>query len=184
MKEEWKPIVGYEGLYEISNKNRVKSLRRFVVGGRYNCKRELKEKILKDRRGDVSLSKNKCVKTLDVYTLKQMHFNGFKPDGSRKKVIKNNKVITRRELNQSIKANKKGKTSQYTGVSYSNLCKKWRAAININNKDIHLGVFEKELDAKIIYEKALINMHLYKGIPKLFRKMLNDVFLNKQDLKI
>lgn len=26
MREEWKPIVGYEGLYEVSNMGRVRSL--------------------------------------------------------------------------------------------------------------------------------------------------------------
>lgn len=33
MKEVWKPIIGYEGLYEVSNKGRVKSLSRKVTGG-------------------------------------------------------------------------------------------------------------------------------------------------------
>ena len=30
MKEEWRPLVGYEGLYEVSNMGRVKSLERTV----------------------------------------------------------------------------------------------------------------------------------------------------------
>ena len=30
MKEIWKPIAGYEGLYEVSNLGRVKSLERYV----------------------------------------------------------------------------------------------------------------------------------------------------------
>lgn len=38
MREEWRPVVGYEGLYEISSKGRVKSL---------NYRRTGKEKILK-----------------------------------------------------------------------------------------------------------------------------------------
>lgn len=47
MQEEiWKPIPGYEGLYEASNKGRVKSIERVVVrnDGR---KRTVKERILK-----------------------------------------------------------------------------------------------------------------------------------------
>ena len=30
MKEEWRPIPGYEGHYEVSNKGRVRSLTRLV----------------------------------------------------------------------------------------------------------------------------------------------------------
>lgn len=32
MIEEWKPIVGYEGLYEVSNLGRVKSLETWILG--------------------------------------------------------------------------------------------------------------------------------------------------------
>ena len=36
MKEEkWKPIIGYEGLYEISNNGRIKSLNRINEKGRF-----------------------------------------------------------------------------------------------------------------------------------------------------
>lgn len=45
MKEEWRDVVGYEGLYKISNKGRVKSPDR-KVNSRYGCKRLIKGKIL------------------------------------------------------------------------------------------------------------------------------------------
>lgn len=31
MIEEWRPIEGYEGLYEVSNLGRVKSIDRYVI---------------------------------------------------------------------------------------------------------------------------------------------------------
>jgi len=40
MKEEWRDIVGYEGLYQVSNLGRVKSFRRvkpFILGIRLRC---------------------------------------------------------------------------------------------------------------------------------------------------
>lgn len=47
-KEEiWKPITGYEGLYEVSNKGRVKRLERAIVDS-IGRKRHLRERILKN----------------------------------------------------------------------------------------------------------------------------------------
>ena len=45
--EEWKPIEGYEGLYEISNFGRVKSIDRIGHGGR-----KLKGRILKQAKNN------------------------------------------------------------------------------------------------------------------------------------
>lgn len=48
IKEEWRPVVGYEGLYEVSNLGRVKSLDR-VVTGKNGGQYPFKGKILKQR---------------------------------------------------------------------------------------------------------------------------------------
>lgn len=58
MKEEiWKPIKEYEGMYEISNNGRIKSLNRINEKGRF-----IREKIMKTPKNGkysvVSLSKN------------------------------------------------------------------------------------------------------------------------------
>jgi hypothetical protein len=47
MEEIWKPIDGWEGLYEISNYGRVKSLARVVYRGDPVIKQHRKERILK-----------------------------------------------------------------------------------------------------------------------------------------
>lgn len=47
MDEIWKSLPGYEGLYEISNKGRVKSLGRETIHGKGNSRRVIAEKILK-----------------------------------------------------------------------------------------------------------------------------------------
>lgn len=64
-KEYWRPIVGYEGLYEVSSLGRVKSL---------NYERTGKEKIMKLQKQNcgyicVYLSKNKEHKNLLVHRL-------------------------------------------------------------------------------------------------------------------
>lgn len=43
MKEEWRSIVGYEGLYEVSNQGRVKSLTRMWRNGKRREEKMLKE---------------------------------------------------------------------------------------------------------------------------------------------
>lgn len=46
--EIWKPVTGYEGLYEVSNRGRIKSLARWSSMGRNDKRRKFKkEKILK-----------------------------------------------------------------------------------------------------------------------------------------
>lgn len=68
MIEQWKPIEGYEGLYEISNMGNVKSLPK--CRGRY----EGGEKILKQHRSEqgymkVTLCKDSKVKSFRVHRL-------------------------------------------------------------------------------------------------------------------
>ena len=63
--EEWKPVVGYEGLYEVSNLGRVKSL-----GNEYSRK----EKILKQRKDKygyliINIYKEGKIKTCKVHRL-------------------------------------------------------------------------------------------------------------------
>lgn len=71
MKEEWKDIPGYEGLYQISNLGRVKSLARKVKtkNGNYQG---YNEKILKTRKKGyciVSLCKDRKIKGMQVHRL-------------------------------------------------------------------------------------------------------------------
>ena len=77
MKEEWKNIIDYEGLYQVSNLGRVKSL---------NYKHTGREKILKssvDKIGYmyVGLCKNGKVKFFKVHRLIYEAFYGEIPNG-------------------------------------------------------------------------------------------------------
>lgn len=71
--EIWKPIPGYEGLYEISNKGRVKSLPR---KGTCSHEKILKQSISKDGYNLVGLTKNSICKTKTVHRLVYSVFNG------------------------------------------------------------------------------------------------------------
>lgn len=62
MQEEWRPIKDYEGIYEVSNLGRIKSLDRYRKGKFKNSKSFLKGKLLK-------LSPNKSGYLQSVITL-------------------------------------------------------------------------------------------------------------------
>lgn len=98
IKEIWKPIKGYEGLYEISSLGRVKSLERYVAnnGGKYL----IKERILKPTKNQygylyVVISKNNINKHKLIHRLVAEtfisnkhskrtinHINGIKTDNT------------------------------------------------------------------------------------------------------
>jgi NUMOD4 motif/HNH endonuclease len=46
MSEEWRPVPGFEGLYEVSDQGRVKSLPK-IANGAHGCVRHLPERIIK-----------------------------------------------------------------------------------------------------------------------------------------
>lgn len=83
--EEWKDILGFEGIYQASNLGRIKSLERFKKG-KNGCLVTVKEKILKpqiNRTGYyiVALCKNSIVKKYQVHRLVWEAFNGQIPEG-------------------------------------------------------------------------------------------------------
>ena len=78
--EEWKDILGYEGLYRASNLGRIKSLERINARGH-----RLKEKILKPRLVSgyymIGLRKQSIQKKYLVHRLVWEAFNGTIPEG-------------------------------------------------------------------------------------------------------
>jgi hypothetical protein len=154
--EIYKDVIGYEGIYKVSNLGNVKSL----IGNN--------EKILKlCRNGSgystVNLHINSIMKTRTVHQLVAGAFLNHKP--SRYELVINHKdfnrsnnnvdnleiVTTRENANQKhLKS-----SSQYTGVSWDKNRNKWSSQIVINKKLKFLGRFINELDASKAYQKAL-----------------------------
>jgi hypothetical protein len=87
--EEWRPVVGYEGLYEVSSLGRVRSLERqqFVgaCGWRGSYVRTWPSRIMKTKlcRGyeQLTLSKDGSEKSLYVHGLVAAAFIGSRPEG-------------------------------------------------------------------------------------------------------
>lgn len=99
LKEIWKDIEGYEGLYQVSNMGRVKSLERNVVGGRGGLYK-IEEKILTpcNRNGysSVSLSKDGVITTHSIHRLVATAFihnpNNFPMINHRNEIKNDNRV--------------------------------------------------------------------------------------------
>lgn len=84
--EVWRDIPGYEGLYQISDMGRVKSMPRLVVRSITNGNYTVKERFLRPALADgypiVGLSKNGKPRTWRVHFLVMMAFVGPRPDGA------------------------------------------------------------------------------------------------------
>jgi hypothetical protein len=157
-KEVFKDIKGFEGIYQVSNLGRVKSLK-------FN-----KEKILKagDSNGycTVDLWKNKKRYSKHVHKLVAMAFLDHEPNGYKLVVdhvnnvrtdnrVENLQIITPRK--NTSKDRKKG-TSKYIGVYWSKHASKWHSQIQINGKRKYLGLFTDEYEAHLSYQNELKNI--------------------------
>lgn len=67
--EIWKPVVGYEGLYEVSNTGKIRSLERITTVGRRGIGKELRQYLLPCGYLDVSLSSHGKIKHKRVHRL-------------------------------------------------------------------------------------------------------------------
>lgn len=92
-QEEWRDIVGYEGLYQVSNKGRVKAVEKIDAAGKTRKERMLKAGMSQQGRPRIELHKNKIGTTYFVHRLVAMafipnpenkkevnHINGIKDD--------------------------------------------------------------------------------------------------------
>jgi hypothetical protein len=163
LNEIWVDILNYEGIYQISNLGKVKSL---------NYRNTKKEKILnlsKSTRGypQVQLNKNGFGKTFSIHQLVAIAFLGHKPDGTQKIVVDhiNNDKTDNRVVNLQLINSRENNTkdqkpgiSKYVGVTFNKVVNKWHSRITIKNKTKHLGYFDSELEAFEAYQKALLEI--------------------------
>ena len=72
MEEIWKPVVGYEGYYEVSNLGNVRSLTRTLAKGQYKiCRKGRPVKLYSTKQGYLKapLCKNSILKGMFVHRL-------------------------------------------------------------------------------------------------------------------
>lgn len=165
--EEWKDIKYYEGIYQVSDLGRVKSLSR-IVPFRKKFTTTVHEVILKgcaDFHGyrNVTLSIGDKSKTVKIHQLVAIAFLNHKPCRFEWVVNHKNFIKTdNRKLNLEIvtfRENTNHKhlksSSKYTGVSWDKKNKKWLAQIYIEGVAKNLGRYDKEIEANNAYQKKL-----------------------------
>jgi len=174
--EQWKDIPDYEGLYQVSDLGRVKSLERRVFTLNKNC--IYKPKIIKSfvtNRGyfEVRLCTNNTSKAKKIHRLLAQCFipnANDKPqvnhiDGNRlNNKISNLEWVNNRE-NSCHRVKNSNLTSKFVGVSYFKRDNKWRSSIQINGKSIRFGMFKTEEEAyqkRVDFEKqnGIVNKYL------------------------
>ena len=161
--EVWKDIPDYEGMYQVSDLGRVKSLNRVDCAGKNQKGKDFgfgwAQK--SDRYLKIPLSKNGLGKTFRVHTLVAISFIGPRLDGYVVDHIDNNPVnnslvnlryITHRK---NISKDRVRKKDLPTGV-YNYKDNRFYAQVMINNKKKTLGTFDSISLASKAYEESIL----------------------------
>ena len=161
MEEQWKDIVGYEGLYEVSDLGRVKNAKGLIKSTNIGKQGYLRTTLCKGGKRN----------TFTIHKLLAMGFLGHVPNGMNLVVdhIDNNKLnnnltnlqlITQRE---NVSKDISGGSSKYVGVSWNKAKSKWNVSIRHLDQSHHLGYYTIEEEARDAYVQALARIH--SGLP-------------------
>lgn len=161
MEEIWKDIEGYEGIYQVSNLGRVKTL--YFRNNKYIIK---KEKILKQhisKQGYLSVGLSDKQGKRKTYRVHRLVAQAFIPNPQKlfcvnhKDENKSNNIITNLEWTTTIENNRYSfnlhqeriKYMQTDDANRKRAEKKKKAVIQMNKENKKINVFEGVIDASI-----------------------------------
>lgn len=158
--EIWKPIKDYEGLYEVSNLGRIKSLK--------NKNKILSPRINSGGYNFAGLYNNGIRKYFSVHRLVAYSFLDEKDEQYAVNHINKIKTDNRLENLEWVSSREnvchsflsKKTYSKYTGVTYHKLRNKWQAQIYADGRYQFLGYFISEDEAY----KSRLNFELNNNI--------------------
>ena len=145
MKEFWRDIEGYEGLYQISNLGRVRSFKRNKV-------RVLKPVANKYGYLIVNLRKNNSLKTLSIHRLVAQAFlpnpNNF-PQVNHKDEDKTNNIVSNLEWCDASYNLNYGTRNEKTSIKMINHQKLSKVVIQIDkNTNVIINIFPSLMEAE------------------------------------
>jgi hypothetical protein len=165
--EIWKDVIGYEGVYMVSNKGGIRREKGVVIDKR-GFERKIQQRtvvpaLCHGRYLYTKLCVNNISKTFTVHQLMAISFLGHNTldrnivvdhvdNNQLNNNLENLQLITCRENNN--KDRERG-ISKHIGVTWCASINKWRSRISIKGKRIHLGVFKNEIDASDAYQNKL-----------------------------
>ena len=162
---EIKDIIGYEGLYQISNEGEVISLQ---TETKNYC---VLKPFLSQGYKTVKLSKGERIdrKQHQIHRLVAIHFIP-NPDNkpqvnhidcdTTNNTIENLEWVTHRENRTHAIVKNKKNSSIYTGVSWNKERQMWSSQIGYKGKIIHLGFYFSEDQASIAYKCKCVELKI------------------------
>jgi len=169
MEEEiWKEVVGYEGIYEVSSKGRVKSVGH---GSGRRSGRILKPSLNTHGYKFVVLCVDRKSVSTPIHKIVAMSFLNHIPNGRiivinhingdrTNNDINNLEVVKYREnVSTCYRKNFNNYSSKYVGVSWDKVNKKWIASIYINGFSKTIGRYIIEEEASAAYQNELLKIN-------------------------
>lgn len=156
VKEVWKPVLGYEGLYEVSNFGRGRSLDRYVNTrfGKRLCRGKIIKPRIKSGYLQVGLSKNSLHRWFLVHRLVWETFVGHIPDGMqvnhRNEIKTDNFVFVNPDGSVDLEKSNLNLMTPKENINWGNGNDR-RKKNNVNNpKQSHI-VYQYTLDGRLVH---------------------------------
>lgn len=169
--EQWKPVDGFDGMYEISNFGRVKSHKHHTMIRRLKSTRD----------GYVQVQLRNRAKSKDylIHRLVYSHFIGELVDDLVIDHIDgdktNNNVNNLQQITERDNIKKSTSNKLARGVSSIDGGKYFTAHLGVKYNRAYLGTFKTIKEANQAYEDALLYFNTYGTLPSINVKKVNKV---------